>query len=100
MLRRLHSTDSVAQIERAGRRSAGRMQAMVSLAKIVDGKPAVADILPNQQRVKCPRCAQRYRLAYSDDEWHRLSAWLGKAERAMRQSHKTKHAADVLELSW
>jgi hypothetical protein len=50
--------------------------------------------------VKCPRCDQTYRLGYSDDEWHKLSAWLGKAQTAMRESHKTKHAADVLELRW
>jgi hypothetical protein len=72
----------------------------VLLTKIVDGKVAVADTLPNQQMVTCPRCEQTYRLAYSDDEWHRLSAWLGKAGRAMRESHKTGHDADVLELRW
>jgi hypothetical protein len=72
----------------------------VLLTKIVDGKPAVADALPNQQTVKCPRCEQTYRLGYSDDEWHKLSAWLGKAERAMRESHKKRHDADVLELRW
>jgi hypothetical protein len=51
-----------------------------------------------------PRCEQTYRLGYSDEEWHRLSAWLGKAQKAARashkKSHKTKHAAEVLELSW
>jgi hypothetical protein len=71
---------------------------MVSLTKIVDGKPAVNDTLPNQQTVKCPRCEQTYRLGYSDDEWHRLSAWLGKARTALRQSHKKRHEADVLQL--
>jgi hypothetical protein len=73
---------------------------MVSLIKIVDGKPAISDALPNQQAVKCPRCEQTYRLGYDDSEWHRLSAWLGKAKRAMRESHKKHHEADVLELRW
>jgi hypothetical protein len=72
----------------------------VLLTKIVDGKPAVNDTLPNQQKVKCPRCGQTYRLGYSDDEWHKLSAWLGKADRAMRQSHKTGHDAATVELRW
>jgi hypothetical protein len=73
---------------------------MVSLTKVVNGKPAVADTLPKQQKVTCPRCEQTYRLAYSDDEWHRLSAWLGKADRAMRESHKKRHDAAKLELRW
>ena len=66
----------------------------VLLTKIVDGKPAVADTLPNEQNVKCPRCEQTYRLGYTDDEWHRLSAWLGKARtrcgRATRQGTKLR----------
>jgi hypothetical protein len=72
----------------------------VSLIKIVDGKPTISDTFGNQQTVKCPRCEQEYRLGYPDDEWHKLSAWLGKADRAMRESHKTNHAADVLQLRW
>ena len=72
----------------------------VSLTKIVNGKPAISDPLSNEQIVKCPRCEQAYRLGYSDDEWHRLSAWLGKAERAMRESHKKRHEAAVLTLRW
>ena len=72
----------------------------VSLIKIVNGNSAISDTLPNQQTVKCPRCEQTYRLGYSDDEWHKLSAWLGKARTAMRESHKTGHDADVLELWW
>jgi hypothetical protein len=73
---------------------------MVSLIKIVDGKPAVGDTLANRQTVKCPRCDQTYRLGYDDSEWHRLSAWLGKAERAARENHKRGHDADVLQLRW
>jgi len=73
---------------------------VVSLTKIVNGNPAISNTLPNQQTVKCSRCEQTYGLGYSDDEWHKLSAWLGKADRAMRESHKTNHAADVLELRW
>jgi hypothetical protein len=72
----------------------------VSLTKIVDGRAVVIDTLLNQQTVKCPRCEQPYRLGYSDDEWHRLSAWLGKAERAVRENHKKRHDATTLELQW
>ena len=71
---------------------------MVSLVKIVNDRAVVIDTLLNQQTVKCPKCEQTYRLGYSDDEWHRLSAWLGKAERAMRASHKKRHDAAKLEL--
>jgi len=73
---------------------------MVSLTKILDGKPAISDARPNQQTVKCPRCEQTYRLGYDDSEWHRLSAWLGKAQTAMRENHKKRHESDVLELRW
>jgi hypothetical protein len=73
---------------------------MVSLIKIVNGKAVEIDTLPNQQTVRCSRCEQTYRLGYDDSEWHRLSAWLGKAERAVRESHKKPHDADVLELQW
>jgi len=73
---------------------------MVSLIKIADGRAVEIDTLSNHQTVKCPSCEQTYRFAYTDDEWNKVSAWLGRAERAMRESHKTKHAADVLELSW
>ena len=72
----------------------------VLLTKIGNGKPAINDSLPNQQTVKCSRCEQEYRLSYSDDEWHKLSAWLGKAERAVRESHKKRHTAAMLELRW
>jgi len=72
----------------------------VLLTKIVNGKPALSDTLPNEQSVKCPRCGQTYRLGYSDGEWHKLSAWLGKAQTAMRQSHKKRHDADMLDLRW
>jgi hypothetical protein len=58
------------------------------------------DTLPNQQTVKCPKCEQTYRLAYSVDERHKLSAWLGKAETAMRESHRTGHEQDAIDLSW
>jgi hypothetical protein len=68
----------------------------VSLVKIVYDRAVVIDTLLNQQTVKCPKCEQTYRLGYTDDEWHRLSAWLGKAERAMRESHKKRHDATTL----
>jgi len=73
----------------------------VSLTKIVDGSPAISDTLPNQQEVTCPRCEQTYRFAYTDDEWNKVSAWLGKARTAMRESHKRDdHKLAALELSW
>ena len=72
----------------------------VLLTKIVNGRAVEIDTLPNQQTVKCPRCSQEYRLGYSDDEWHKLSAWLGKAQTAMRQSHKKRHDAAELEMRW
>jgi hypothetical protein len=73
----------------------------VSLTKIVNGKSAIADTLLNEQTVKCPRCEQTYRLGHSDGEWHRLSAWMCKAETAIRESHRQdKHERATLELSW
>jgi uncharacterized C2H2 Zn-finger protein len=72
----------------------------VSLTKIVNDRAVVIDTLPNQQAVKCPRCEQTYRFAYTDDEWNKVSAWLAKADRAMRENHKTGHEAAKLELRW
>jgi spore germination protein YaaH len=72
----------------------------VLLTKIVNGRTIEIDTLPNQQTIKCPRCEQTYRFGYSDDEWNKISAWLAKAERAMRESHKTGHEAAKLELRW
>lgn len=73
----------------------------VSLTKIISGKPAVSDTLLNEQTVKCSRCEQAYRLGYSDGEWHRLSAWLGKAGKAIRESHRQdKHELPTIELHW
>jgi len=72
----------------------------VPLIKIVNGNLAISSTLPNQQTVKCPRCELTYRFAYTDDEWNKVSAWLTKAERAMRESHKTGHEAATLVLRW
>ena len=72
----------------------------VSLTKIVHGRAVEIGILPNQQTLKCPKCEQQYRLGYSDDEWHKLSAWLGKAQSAMRESHKKRHDGAKLEVRW
>ena len=72
----------------------------VALIKIVNGNPAINSTLPNQQTVKCPRCEQTYRFAYTDDEWNKVSAWLGKARAAMRESHNKRHEAAKLELRW
>jgi quercetin dioxygenase-like cupin family protein len=52
----------------------------VALTKIVGEKPAVSDMLTNEQEVKCPRCEENYRLGYSDDGWHRLKDWLKLAD--------------------
>jgi hypothetical protein len=94
LLAGLRPEDSAAQLRS---RSSGMA---VLLTKIVNDRAVVIDTLLNQQTVKCPRCERTYRLGYSDDEWHRLSTWLGKARTAMRESHKTGHEAAVLELRW
>lgn len=73
----------------------------VSLTKIVNSKPAISDTLVNEQIVKCPLCEQTYRLGYSDGEWHKLSAWLKKADSAMRKNHKhDTHEAVTITLTW
>ena len=72
----------------------------VLLTKIVNGRAIEIDTLPNQQTVKCTRYEQSYRFAYTDDEWNKVSARLGKADRAMRESHKKRHDAATLELRW
>jgi hypothetical protein len=48
----------------------------VSLTKVVNGRGIEIDTLPNQQTVKCPKCEQEYRFAYTDSEWNKVSAWL------------------------
>ena len=40
----------------------------VSLSKIVNGPPAVADNLANAHIVACPKCDDKYRLGYSDGD--------------------------------
>jgi hypothetical protein len=72
----------------------------VSLTKIIDGKPAVSDILSNEQIIKCPCCPQTYRLGYSDNEWHRLEGWLKLAEKAIRKEHDSRHEAATIPLEW
>lgn len=71
----------------------------ISLTKIIDGKPAVIDTLPNALTVRCPSCDQTFRLGYSDNEWHWVKDWLALAERALRQDHKCKHEVISLELA-
>jgi hypothetical protein len=51
----------------------------VLLTKIVNDRAVVIDTLLNQQTVKCPRYEQTYRFTYTDDEWNKVSTWLGKA---------------------
>jgi hypothetical protein len=72
----------------------------VSLTKIVDGKPAISDTLLNEQTVRSPLCDQRFRLGYSDGEWHRVKDWLAIAEHAMRRDHKRKHEVAAIGLVW
>jgi hypothetical protein len=94
LLAGLRPEDSAAQLRS---RSSGMA---VLLTKIVNDRAVVMDTLLNQQTVECPRCEQTFRFGYSDDEWHKLSAWLGKATRAIRESHKKRHEAAKLELRW
>jgi len=59
----------------------------VSLTKIIEGKPAVADDLTNDvQVIQCPRCEQTYRLGYSDTEWHRVKVIWNLGKRQTRAS--------------
>jgi hypothetical protein len=51
----------------------------VFLTKVVNDRAVVIDTLLNQQTVK---------------------AWLGKAQTAMRESHKKRHDAATLKLRW
>jgi len=71
----------------------------VSLAKIVNAKPATRDTLPNERIVKCPLCEQTFSLRYGENEKHHLNAWLKKADTAMRRSHKLNHEQITLEES-
>jgi hypothetical protein len=74
---------------------------MVSLTKIVDGSPVIDDMLPGHQVVPCPRCEQTYQFRYSKDEWYKVSAWLRKAELALRESHQIdQHKQDAVQLIW
>jgi len=67
----------------------------VSLTKIIEGKPVVADDLTNEvQVIQCPRCEQTYRLGYSDTEWHRVKDRLQLAAKAIRKEHDLRHEAD------
>lgn len=71
----------------------------ISLTKVVDGKAAINDKLPNEQMVKCSKCEQIYRLGSADGEHDRLSEWLKKAETAIRESHEAdQHEKPSLEL--
>lgn len=72
----------------------------VTLTKLVNGKPAVSDTLPNEQTVRCPFCEQVFRLGYSDSEWNRVKDWLGIADRAIREDHKRRHEVEALGLTW
>ena len=72
---------------------------MVSLTKNVGSKAATNDTLLNAQVVRCPLCEQTYRLEYGEGEGRHLSAWLKKADTAMRASHKRdSHMMEKLKL--
>ena len=70
------------------------------LTKIVNGKPVISDTLLNEQIVSCPRCEQKYRLGYSEGEWHRVKDWLKLAESAIRKDHDLRHEAVSIPLAW
>ena len=73
----------------------------VSLTKIIEGKPVVADDLTNEvQVIQCPRCEQTYRLGYPDTEWHRVKDWLQLAAKAIRKDHVLRHEAATIALEW
>ena len=72
----------------------------VTLTKIVDGKPTISDTHTNALTVQCPRCAQTYRLGYSNDEWHRLRTWQELAGKALRKGHDLRHETATISLEW
>ncbi len=73
----------------------------VSLTKIIEGKPVVADDLTNEvQVIQCPRCEQTYRLGYSDTEWHRVKDWLRIAQTAIRTDHGLRHERATIPIEW
>lgn len=71
-----------------------------TLTKIIDGKPAISDTLLNEQIVQCPRCEQKYRLGYSEGEWHRVKDWLKLVQSAIRKDHNLGHEAATIPLEW
>lgn len=74
---------------------------MVSLTKIVDGRPSTDETLSNERVVTCPLCEQTYRIAYGENERHHLSAWLKNADIVMRRSYtQDSHETEVLKLRW
>ena len=73
---------------------------MVTLIRIIEGKPAVTDALPNEHFVNCPCCSQVYRLGYDDSEWHRVKDWMKLAEKALRKDHEARHLDATVPLEW
>lgn len=72
---------------------------MVCLTKILHNKAALNDTLLNAQVVRCPHCEQTYRLEYGEGEGRHLSAWLRKADTAIRKSHtRDNHKMEKLKL--
>lgn len=72
----------------------------VILTKIIDGRPAVADILKNERTMECPRCYQTYRLGYSDNEWSKIKDWLNLARAAIRKDHDSRHEVLTVRVEW
>ena len=72
----------------------------VTLTKLIDGNPAISDTLLYAQIVRCPRCERKYRLGYSEGEWHRVKDWLKLAVSAMLKDHNARHEAATITLEW
>lgn len=72
----------------------------VTLTKIIGREPVVSDTLTNALTVRCSRCAQTYRLGYSDDERNKLRTWQQLARKALRKDHDLRHEMASIPLAW
>ena len=73
---------------------------MVELVKVVGGKPALVDNLPNYELIQCTHCPQTYQFRYSNGESDRLKEWLPKAQAVVDSSHSDDHSAATLSVDW
>jgi len=72
----------------------------VSLTKIVDDN-TTNKMSSDERVVTCLLCEQTYLLRYSETEGHHLSAWLKKADIAVRKGHiHDSHNTEALKLDW